>query len=91
MLVRRDQLPLLNGFVAPRTATETAVAAIWRSALNMDLVGVTDDYQDLGGDSFLAGIIFGLITETFGIEIPLALLFESPTVEDLAAKIDRLR
>jgi hypothetical protein len=88
LLVRRDQLPLLNGFVPPRTATETVVETIWRAALHMDCVGVTDNYLDLGGDSFLAAIIFSMIAEAFGVEIPMAILVESPTIAELAAKID---
>jgi len=90
-LVRRDQLPLLNGFVAPRTATETMVETIWRTALNMDRIGVADNYVDLGGDSFIAGIIFSMMADAFGVEMPMTILIESPTIADLAAKIDQFK
>jgi len=91
MLVRRDQLPLPNGFVAPRTATEMVVETIWRTALNMDRIGVADHYEDLGGDSFLAGIIFSMMADAFGVEMPMAILAESPTIADLAAKIEQFK
>jgi len=89
-LVRREQLPLPGRYVAPRTATEATLAKIWARALSMDRVGVEDRYQDLGGDSFLAIIIFGEAGSTFQLDIPLTLLAEAATIAQLAARIDAL-
>jgi acyl carrier protein len=88
-LVLRRQLPLPHSYVAPRTVSEETLSDIWRMALSMDCVGVEDSYHDLGGDSFLAAIIFGMIEEAFGIAIPMALLIDAPTVAALALEIDR--
>jgi acyl carrier protein len=87
--VLRRQLPLPRPYVEPRTQTERKLAAIWCAILNMDLVGIDDSYNDLGGDSFLATVIFAMIEETFRIKMPLAMLAKAPTVAELARAIDR--
>jgi len=90
VLVLREQLPLPRPYVAPRTPTERRLAEIWRTVLTMDCVGVEDSYDDLGGDSFLAVVIFSMIQETFQVALPMAVLIASPTVAMLATKIDCL-
>ena len=89
-LVRRAQLPLRSGYVAPRTPTEARLAAIWTEALSMDRVGVEDRYGDLGGDSFLAVVIFTMISEAFEIDVRLTLLGQAPTIAALAPRIEAL-
>jgi acyl carrier protein len=88
--VRRVQLPLPVPYLPPRTATEERLAQIWQRVLSMDMVGVDDEYYDLGGDSFMAAIIFGMVEETFSIKIPLAVLLEAPSIAKLAHKVDAL-
>jgi acyl carrier protein len=89
-IVLRRQLPLLGPYVAPCTPTEQKLAEIWRNGLGMDQIGITDGYEDLGGDSLLAAGIFAEIEQTFAIEIPMATLVEAPTIEQLAQKVDEL-
>jgi len=89
LLVLRDQLPLPQPYTAPRTSTETVLAEIWRTALSMDSVGIFDSYLDLGGDSFLATVIFSMIETAIGVTIPMSLLVSSPTIAELAQKIDQ--
>jgi acyl carrier protein len=73
--------------VAPRTPVETALCAIWREVLDLDEVGVTDAFLDLGGTSLAAGRILARLAETFRVDLPLRLLFEAPTVAGLAAAL----
>jgi acyl carrier protein len=89
-LVQRDQLPLPRPYAAPRTPTEQRLSEIWRDVLSMDRVGIDDAYHDLGGDSFFATVIFGLIDETFQVAIPMEILADSPTIREMAPKIDSL-
>jgi acyl carrier protein len=89
-IVARRQLPLLGPYVAPRTATERKLAEIWCRALGMDQIGITDGYEDLGGDSLRAAGIFAEIEQTFAIEIPMATLVDAPTIEQLAPRVDEL-
>jgi acyl carrier protein len=56
----------------------------------MGMVGITDNYEDLGGDSLLAASIFARIETTFGINIPIYSFVDAPTVEQLARQIDCL-
>jgi acyl carrier protein len=89
-LVRREQFPLLQPFAAPVTATEKKLAEIWCRALGMNRVGRDDAYDDLGGDSFAAASIFVAIEETFAVTLPMATLLETPTVAQLARRIDEV-
>jgi acyl carrier protein len=87
-IIRRDRLMLRRAFIAPRTATEQQLAEIWCTVLNMDRVGVEDHYVDLGGDSFLAVIMFELVAQKFDKTIPMATLIAAPTIGLLARAID---
>jgi acyl carrier protein len=77
--------------VAPRTPTETQLAAIWADVLKREVIGVTDNFLALGGHSLLAIRVLGKISKTFGVRLPLRTLFETPTVEALANAIDEAR
>jgi enterobactin synthetase component F len=89
--LKRSQLPLLGPYVEPCSPTERKVAEIWQRMLGMDCVGVTDSYEDLGGDSLRAASIFAEIETSFEIRLPWALLAEADTIEQLAAVIDNLQ
>jgi len=89
-IVRRREFPLLGPYVAPRTPTERKLAEIWCHALGMDQVGITDNFEELGGDSLLAVGIFADLEEAFAIAVPIAALARSPTIELLAKRIDEL-
>jgi amino acid adenylation domain-containing protein len=79
-----------EAFVAPRTPTEQKLAAIWADVLNVERVGVHDDFFALGGHSLLATQIIAQIRTDFAVDLPLHSLFTSPTVELLAEAISEL-
>jgi thioesterase domain-containing protein/acyl carrier protein len=74
-------------FVGPRDSVEAQLVAIWESALGMQPIGVTDDFFQIGGHSLLAVRIFTEIERTLGKNLPLATLFQMPTIEKLAAAL----
>jgi amino acid adenylation domain-containing protein len=76
------------GYVAPRSATETKLATIWGRLLQLDRVGVNDNFFDIGGHSLLGIQMFAEIEREFGAAPPLASLFQFPTVAGLAQVID---
>jgi amino acid adenylation domain-containing protein len=83
-------VPCETGPVAPRNALETQLLAIWESVLSRHPIGITDNFfSGLGGDSLQAVRIFAEIDKVLGKRLPLATLFEAPTIEKLAQKIAR--
>ena len=79
---------LQSDFVAPRSVVEKELAGIWASFLKVSVVGVHDNFFDLGGHSLLATQVVSRMRKEFQQEIPLRSLFESPTVAQLAEKIE---
>ncbi|NOX38153.1 MAG: amino acid adenylation domain-containing protein, partial [Calditrichaeota bacterium] len=78
-------------YVAPRTPTEEIVARQMAAVLNLERVGVQDNFFNLGGHSLLATQLVSRINDAFDIQLPLTAVFEAPTVEGLARRITRLQ
>jgi amino acid adenylation domain-containing protein len=85
------QRPVSATFVAPRTQMEADLAKIWSTVLKRTEIGVTDNFFELGGHSLLATQLLSRVRAQFNIEVPLRLLFESPTISGLAAGITERR
>ncbi len=73
--------------IAPRTPTESALAEIWAQVLNLNRVGIQDNFFDLGGNSLLAVRLIDRIDKQFQKQLPLSTLFLNPTVEGLAKQL----
>ncbi|BAZ25556.1 amino acid adenylation domain-containing protein [Kalymmatonema gypsitolerans NIES-4073] len=76
-----------NNFVAPRNSTEEVLAAIWAQVFGLERVGIHDNFFELGGHSLLATQVISRIRQALGVEIPIQLLFETPTIADIATAI----
>ena len=76
-------------FTAPRSAIEKALANIWQEMLAVEQVGVHDNFFELGGHSLLAVRLFAVIEKKFGKRLPLATLFQAPTVAEVADLLER--
>jgi len=72
---------------APTTPVEQSLAAIWTEVLGVNALGVNDNFFDLGGHSLLAVHLFAQIEKEFGKRLPLATLFQSPTIAELATAL----
>ena len=72
------------------SATETAVAAAWLEILGAQ-VGADDDFFLSGGQSLLAAQLAARLSVLFGVEVPLAMVFEATTIAGQAAWIDEIR
>jgi thioesterase domain-containing protein/acyl carrier protein len=74
-------------FEAPRDALEHELAEVWRKILGLQSIGVRDNFFELGGNSLLAVRLFAAMEERTGKKLPLATLFQAPTIEQLASVI----
>ncbi|MCP4405725.1 MAG: AMP-binding protein [bacterium] len=82
---------LHTAFVPPRTSVEKTMAAIWTEVLNLEEVGIHDNFFALGGHSLLATRVISRICGTLKIDLSLRSLFEAPTVARLAKGIESLQ
>lgn len=70
--------------IEPRNRLELQLVAIWEQVLGITPIGVRDNFFALGGYSLLALRMFSAIEQTFGKRLPMAVLFQAPTIEQLA-------
>jgi amino acid adenylation domain-containing protein len=97
--VNRSNLPALPGHsTAPpvadpgyASATEAALAHIWREALSVPAMGRGADFFDLGGDSISVFRVIGQIKEHFGVDLPVREFFAHSVLAELARAIDARR
>ncbi len=82
---------LAASFVTPRTPMEEVLAGMWAQVLGIEQVGATDNFFGLGGHSLLATQVVSRVREIFEVELPLRVLFESPTIAELARCIEKAR
>jgi enterobactin synthetase component F len=69
-----------NTYVEPVTPNEKKLAALWQQILQVERVGLHDNFFDLGGDSLNAAEMAALFPAWFQTELELGTLFEAPTV-----------
>lgn len=73
-----------ENYVEPRHSLEQQLVEVWEEVLRISPIGVRDDFFDLGGHSLLALQIMSRIQKNYGRNLPLHILFEKRTVEQLS-------
>jgi acyl carrier protein len=86
--VERPQLGV--GYVPPESAAEEGLAAVFARVLGLERVGSRDDFFDLGGHSLLLPQVLHQVRQAFGVDVPLRLLYEEPTVAALALVVEEM-
>jgi acyl carrier protein len=79
-----------DAFMAPRNDVEVKLCKIFSQVLEIEQVGVNDNFFRLGGHSLLAAQVATRIKEAFGVALALRTFLESPTVAELARQIGSL-
>ncbi len=74
--------------IAPHTPIEEVLVGIWTKILCVKQVGIEENFFELGGHSLLATQVMSQIREAFQVELPIRSLFESPTVAELAQRLE---
>ncbi|HET8887656.1 MAG TPA: non-ribosomal peptide synthase/polyketide synthase [Candidatus Angelobacter sp.] len=80
-----------DGTDRQRTPIEEIVCGIWEQVLKVSPVGVNDSFFELGGHSLLATQIMSRVERFFSVHLPLRTLFETPTVREMAGRIEHAR
>lgn len=76
-----------DAWVPPFTITECVIADVWHELLGCERVGRYDDFFELGGRSLQVVRCLGRIETELGVRLPVAALFENPTLEALAMRV----
>jgi len=80
-------MPVLTMSVERKLAeddTARRLARLWERLLGIESVGLDENYFDLGGDSALVVHLFSQIEKVFNVKLPVTVIFEAPTVVELA-------
>ncbi|MBF2003589.1 MAG: non-ribosomal peptide synthase, partial [Synechococcales cyanobacterium M58_A2018_015] len=75
--------------ILPQTAAEQTLATIWQEVLQLDRVGITDNFFDLGGDSLKLIKVHSQIRQQFPVDISVIDLFRYPTISSLASYLSQ--
>jgi acyl carrier protein len=70
------------------TPVQARLTELWTAQLQIEPIGLHDDFFELGGDSIGAAELQACIDREFGVEISATTLFLSPTVAALAEAIE---
>lgn len=89
--IDRNQLPSpteyeLNtdkSYVAPRNEVEQELAKIWSKVIDVEKVGIHDNFFQIGGHSLLAVELISQMKKVLGSNISLQILFEHPTIAEI--------
>lgn len=79
---------LRSTYVAPRDEREREIASLCAQILDLERVGIHDDFFALGGDSLMATRLIFQLQQQFKVRIPLMRLFQEPTIAGLAGALD---
>ena len=71
----------------PQGELEQAIAALWKEVFHLDRVGRNDNFFELGGNSLLGMDLSASFTNRLGADVPVLLIFQHPSVRELAEVI----
>lgn len=81
----QEDLESQRAQVVPRNAVEEVLVSIWQGILGRTQISIEDNFFEIGGHSLLTTQLMARIDQVFSVSLPLRLLFETPTIANLAA------
>ncbi|HLH61195.1 MAG TPA: SDR family NAD(P)-dependent oxidoreductase [Ktedonobacteraceae bacterium] len=78
---------LSTEYVPPNDEFEQQILEVWQQVLGIEQIGIQDNFFELGGHSLMGTQLISRLRSAFQVDLPLATLFESPTVAELALAI----
>jgi amino acid adenylation domain-containing protein len=88
--VGRAARSLSTDFVPPAAGLQQRIADLWGELLDVEPVGIEDDFFDLGGHSLLATELLVALQRELGVDVPARTLYLQPTVAALSAAVREL-
>ena len=85
----RERPDLQQPYVSPRSALEAWIVSVWAGVLQIDQVGIHDRFFELGGSSIQAAEIVTRLQRGLGEFVFVVVIFECPTVAELAHRLRR--
>jgi len=76
-------------FAKPESEVEKTLAEFWQDLLGVQDIGVDDSFFELGGHSLIAVRMFSQIRKSFGVNFPISVLFEAPTIRQIAGLVEK--
>jgi acyl-CoA synthetase (AMP-forming)/AMP-acid ligase II/acyl carrier protein len=76
-------------YVAPETEFEKILSEIWSKVLQIEKIGVHDNFVELGGNSLAAIRIASRVNNAFDLDLPLNTVFKNPNISQLAEHIEQ--
>jgi acyl transferase domain-containing protein/pimeloyl-ACP methyl ester carboxylesterase len=79
---------LEQAYIKPKTNLEKTLCRIWSELLNLDRVGINDNFFDLGGNSLLGMMTTVVLKEQENLDVSIVKLFQYPSISSLAANLE---
>ncbi|GAK51448.1 amino acid adenylation domain protein [Candidatus Moduliflexus flocculans] len=86
----RTRPELETAYVQPHSELETTLCKLWAELLDMEYVGIYDDFFELGGDSLTATRLVSYLRSAFGVELSISDVFDAHNIATLAAHIENI-
>ncbi|HEV2274303.1 MAG TPA: amino acid adenylation domain-containing protein [Acidobacteriaceae bacterium] len=76
-----------EAFCFDEAGARAGISRLWREILGLPHVGLDDNFFEAGGTSLLAAVLLDRINQEFGERLPIAAIFEAPTVRAMAGRL----
>jgi acyl transferase domain-containing protein len=85
-----DRSNLSSAYAPPENPIEESIVHMWEELLGSENIGIRDNFFELGGHSLIGTQLVSRLRQTFQVDVPLAILFDTATIENLALIVGEL-